>query len=383
MAGIRGNGAMDGFHSFGGTFDSDSVVEVSSPLLSRDERRLHVRARDYWSSLLKGRACPSIEDLDPASLSDFGPNSVLLDFSRSAENPTVTFLGRALRDECGMLYGIRTVADVPERSLLSRLTAQFPDILATRRPVGFEAEFLNHQGLPTLYRGILLPFSRGGEEIDFVYGVISWKHDARVEAEPEIEAAVQLSGKLEAARATADLARLSEKTAHTALYAAIGRAYDFFLASEAAPGDYAELLAREGLTVQDRAPMTPIVKLVFGLDYDKKRLTEYAASLTHAARIGLEQGGLAAYLESYEGGLKALVAAERAQRTKIPRPDPLDRARERLRSAEPQGMIEIETGDAEFVLLIARRAGPGQVAVLKPLADPGLVERALRNSLKR
>ena len=44
-----------------------------------DERRMHVRAYNHWVSLLKGRAYPSIEDLDPSGIADFGPNSVLLD----------------------------------------------------------------------------------------------------------------------------------------------------------------------------------------------------------------------------------------------------------------------------------------------------------------
>ena len=43
--------------------------------------------------------------------------------------------------------------------------------------------------------------------------------------------------------------------------------------------DYAELLEESGREGQARAPMTPIVKLVFGIDYDKARLTEFAAAL--------------------------------------------------------------------------------------------------------
>ena len=51
-----------------------------------------------------------------------------------------------------------------------------------------------------------------------------------------------------------------------------------------------KLIADAGLVVQERAPMTPVVKLVFGPDYDKTRLTEYAAVLSHAHRLELEQG---------------------------------------------------------------------------------------------
>ena len=56
-------------------------------------------------------------------------------------------------------------------------------------------------------------------------------------------------------------------------------------ASKEEPEEYNELIEDSGLTVQDRAPMTPIVKLVFGHDYDKTRLTEYAAVLVACAPV--------------------------------------------------------------------------------------------------
>src|SRR3546814_6936044 len=80
---------------------------------------------------------------------------------------------------------------------------------------------------------------------------------------------------LAAARELADAARGSEDRTRAALYQAIGRAYDFSLAAADAPEEFDELLADAELTAQDRAPMTPVVKLVFGADYDKTRLTEY------------------------------------------------------------------------------------------------------------
>ena len=68
------------------------------PAIGTDERRMHVRAYNYWLSLLNGRDFPSIEDLDPASIDDFGPHSVLVDFSAGPENPAIPFLGRAARE---------------------------------------------------------------------------------------------------------------------------------------------------------------------------------------------------------------------------------------------------------------------------------------------
>ena len=63
------------------------------------------------------------------------------------------------------------------------------------------------------------------------------------------------------------------------------------VAAQRDPDDYAELLEESGVKAQARAPMTPIVKLVFGIDYDKTRLTEFAAALSYAQRQQVELGG--------------------------------------------------------------------------------------------
>jgi hypothetical protein len=410
-------------------YDDDQAGEAPPPVIGGRERRMQVRAFDYWSSLLNGRACPLIQDLDPASIADFGPHSVLLDFSRSIENPTIAYLGRALRDECDMMQGVRTVSDVPRGSLVSRLTDHYLQILANSAPIGFEAEFVNNAGLPTMYRGILMPFTSDGNAIDYVYGVINWKHGAPValsdelerqvadvltleplpelpdpfaaqmnegeiatvgEVEPSFEPAFEVLPELElsdedglmdalaAARISAEDARDSEGRAHGALYAAIGRAYDVSLAAEAEPEAYAALLEDEGLTVQARAPMTPIVKLVFGAAYDKTRLTEYAAALSFARHQDIARGDMAAFLSTYQGGLKAIVRAERARRAPAPKADKTEQARAALRSREAQATLELETGESEFVVLLARRIEPGKVAILGPVDDATLIEKALR-----
>ena len=154
--------------------DDEPVME-RPPEIGVDERRMHVRAYNYWVSLLNGRPYPSIGDVDPHTLEDFGGNSVLLDFSADAQDPEIAFLGRAVRDECAIDQSIRFISQVPARSLLSRLTDHYMQIIANRAPIGFEAEFLSHSGLNTLYRGILMPLSSNGESIDYIYGVISWK----------------------------------------------------------------------------------------------------------------------------------------------------------------------------------------------------------------
>lgn len=174
---------------------TDAGVNDAMFELGGDERRMHVRAYNHWVSLLKGRPYPSIATLDPAGIADFGPHSVLLDFSDGVENPGIAYLGQALREECALVGPIASIADVPSRSLLSRLTDHYLEIIANRAPIGFEAEFVGSRGRTTLYRGILMPFSSSGPDIDFLFGVINWKElvDDGLQAtlDAELDAAVR------------------------------------------------------------------------------------------------------------------------------------------------------------------------------------------------
>lgn len=455
-------------------YGEDEVLREPPPNpVGQDERRMQVRAYNHWASLLDDRSFPSIEDLEPDNLPDFGPYSVLLDFTQGIENPTIQYLGDKLAEECGAEHPIRSLADVPSRSLLSRITDHYMQILANQAPIGFEAEFVNQREFTALYRGILLPFSSDGETIDFIYGVINWKeladqqttdellleidqalevpaaearradaltewadgpadeHDDNVLdladlsvahssgadlPEPsfglefasvdyaedgasgalvptadfavEPSADMELADWLASARELAEAARGSEDRTRNALYAAIGRAYDFSLAAAEAPAEFDELVADSGLTVQDRAPMTPVVKLVFGADYDKTRLTEYASALSHAHRIGLARGELARYLSAAPGGLKGVVGEERRlKREESGKPvdareTPREALARKLRRIEPSDFADISEHGSEFALLIARRMPDGSVVLVGEVPeDVPLLERAARRLL--
>ena len=554
--------------------ESSQRRDLPPHAIGQDERRMQVRAYNHWAGLLGERMFPNIEDLDPAALPDFGPHSVLLDFSSGIDNPAVCFLGAKLGQECGATGVITRLSDVPPRSLLSRITDHYMQILANQAPIGFEAEFVNHAGVAILYRGILLPYSSDDSTIDFIYGVINWKemadqltadellleidqaldlgselelaaepvqrpadpvtdwadspaHESAddgtgaeqgfndfagefsdtygddfaslstldsgaekgtrmpdfsqfglgdddeeydedegegeltgynfasladyieaptkkaidltgleplpeaehveepdygaadfgpepvAEAEPEtaIEAAPSFApvapvaepvaedddfvddlpddaGLYDCLAAARELARAADSTedrSRNALYAAVSRAYDFSLAAQAAPEDYAELIAESGLTVQDRAPMTPVVKLVFGHDYDKTRLTEYAAVLTHAHRLQLERGSLSRFLAEVEGGVKAVVKAERRLRREEQGKPVEDAAAvrealaEQLRALEAITLEELDGAGAEFALVLIRRDEIGCAEILAELPeDIAQIERAAR-----
>jgi hypothetical protein len=415
---------------------------VESPIgIGTDERRMHVRAYNYWVSLLDGRAYPAVEDLDPANLTDFSANSILLDFTGGVENPTLTYLGSAIRDECDLPSELITASEIPSRSLLSRLTDHYLQIIANRAPIGFEAEFVNHRGNNTMYRGILMPFSSDDDTIDFIYGVINWKEvaDAALTAglADEVERALQanlprhnepipvwadgpsareeeprvtpradvlgvfddgedsedednfapdgsesLGDWLAAARVSAESAVDADKRSRAALYQALSRAYDFALEAETNAEDYAELLADSGIAVQERAPMTPIVKLVFGIDHDKTRLAEYALVLSHAKRTGMAKGEVLPLLSRTTGGLKAIITSERAARRPEPKAAKADLLVDKARRIAPKGIVEIPGSD-EFVVLFARRIDADHVAVLGAVDhDEALMKKALRQIVR-
>ncbi|ANU06824.1 hypothetical protein [Paraurantiacibacter namhicola] len=587
MDNLRGNFELGGQDGTDYDPSEDERVDATPPaVIGTDERRMQVRAYNHWAGLLEDRAFPSIEDLDPESLDDFGPHSVLLDFSGGVENPGISYLGRELASECDVdPDDLTALDDVPSRSLLSRITDHYMQILANQAPIGFEAEFVNQRGATILYRGILLPYSSDDDTIDFIYGVINWKEladaatseellleidqaledsplrkkgedlstdwadgpaapvanhaandadgehdiaavdegfdesvslpaadvpaatpeaeddglpapsfgatlgrltgsgddgdeddledeeegdsysgmgrfaslvrpaggadapkkasaipsayepgeDAWIDSEegtapndlgadvsadegagegaskdaydtPEAGAAdepatgatiielpvasegdMELGDWLAAARECAAEARSSEDRTRSALYEAVGRAYDFSLAAAEEPEDFAELVADSGLAVQDRAPMTPVVKLVFGADYDKTRLTEYAAVLSHAHRLEMPRGKLADFLREADGGLKGVVQAERRLRREESGETALtaDEAREalfeQLRAMPPQGFDALDGEGEEFALLMVRRLEDGRVVLLGEVPeDAALVERAAR-----
>ena len=131
--------------------------------------------------------------------------------------------------------------------------------------------------------------------------------------------------------------------------------------------------------------MTPIVKLVFGAGYDKTRLTEYAAALKYAARNEIAKGTFADFLGQYEGGLKAVVSAER----KASRPAGVpanartinDKLIAKLRSAPSRRLQDIDAGDSEFVVLVARKDKDGELAIVGPVrGNEKLTSQALRHT---
>ena len=442
------------------SIDEQGPAAAPPPSIGQDERRMQVRAYNFWASLLDQGQFPPVQSLLDGQLPDFADHSVLLHFDQGIEDPAIPFLGQVLADECEAGSPLRRLSDIPGRSLLSRITDHYLQIIANQAPIGFEAEFVNQRGRTILYRGILLPFSTDNETIDYLYGVINWKEladqqttdallleidqaldqrpssaslaprrsaevplggwadgpdsdmlaDEGMDAPPldlaefgaeimpgdtpaaidfapgtEEPAPACLADWLASARDLAHIAHASEDRTRGALYAAIGRAWDFALAAEDAPDDYAEMVADAGLTMQARAPLTPLVKLVFGAEYDKTRIAEYTTALAHAQRLALGYGELGGYLAKAPGGLKGVVALERKLRreeTGKTAVKPQTTLVDSLRALDHKPLYALEPEGAEFALVMVRRLPGGSAVMLGEIADDQpLLERAARRLL--
>lgn len=177
-----------------------------------------------------------------------------------------------------------------------------------------------------------------------------------------------LERQLTDAREIAEFANHCQDRTNHALYRAIGGAYDLALAAADAPAEFEELLVQAGLKAKSRSPMTPVVKLVFGDQYNKTRLAEYAAALEHARRLQIGQDSLWQYLLDTPGGLKAVVTAERRLRReesgKLARigANSLESLAGALRSLPACSLGELDSGEGEFALILVRRMPEGELA---------------------
>jgi len=110
-----------------------------------------------------------------------------------------------------------------------------------------------------------------------------------------------LQDKLTDVRAKADEARLAKLRANAALYEGLSAAYDFALDAEDAPEEYLRLVEAQGLKIQLRSPMKPVVKLAFDGMCDDMTIKQLEAVLAWAFEEELPRGTLAERLESAGG----------------------------------------------------------------------------------
>ena len=118
-----------------------------------------------------------------------------------------------------------------------------------------------------------------------------------------------LQSKLTDIRAKADEARMAKLRANAALYEGLSAAYDFALDAEDNAEEYLKLVEAQGLKVQLRSPMKPVVKLAFDGMCDDSTIAQLEAVLAWALKSDLPRGSLADRIEA-EGGIAPLLKGE-------------------------------------------------------------------------
>jgi hypothetical protein len=124
--------------------------------------------------------------------------------------------------------------------------------------------------------------------------------------QPTLAAEGKLHSKLNEVRALAEEARQAQIRSMTALYEGLSAAYDFALDAEQEPEEYLRLVEGQGLKIQLRSPMKPVVKLGFDGMCDEATIAELEAVLAWALKHDLPRGSLAERIEA-AGGLGQLL----------------------------------------------------------------------------
>ena len=207
---------------------------------------------------------------------------------------------------------------------------------------------------------------------------------AHSEAEPSaLETAIADARKLAA------FYHFVEARSRNALYDAIGCAYDLSLVARRYPVECLQTLRKAEIEVSDRAPLVALMKLVFGKDYDKTRLSEFATVIAHCQRKELGRGSAAQYLAETSGGIRHIVAMERLLRqgeegveAPAPRSEPRKTIARKLAREPHHGLELLDTDGDEYVLVIARRDPQGGPTLIGEVPrDIALFEKAARRFL--
>ena len=348
------------------------------------ERRLHLRAFDYWDGLRGDREFPRFEDLKPDDLEEFRANCLLLDVSQD-RGGIIRYVGSRIDEliDAPVMVGA-SLAQFPHATFAVALVDQLGDEQEHYRAVEFE--FIEDV---TDSRGILLPFTRGEEDgqdnVHFVMVVANFRtripevimplDDEIMAAAPDPVRAIAPTPDSDFEKNLTQTQIIASEVVHPTggtregLYRALESAYQLYFDAMGDAETYGQILESQRLKVQKRAPFTPLLKLVFGKNYDKTRLTEYATALAYADRSGVAPTDLAAFLIEEPGGIKGCVRRERRARRNqsgTPAYDRQELAAKAVRQQNPAakldgGMVE---DDKEFALLLVRKNEAGELDIL-------------------
>ncbi|HKW53327.1 MAG TPA: PAS domain-containing protein [Stellaceae bacterium] len=140
----------------------------------QQEHRLVMRVLARWRALADGRGLPRRSQIDPRAFGEDWRHCLLIDLDPRPERSRLAFVGEGLRDPSWPTFERQSIADCQKDSLLHLATAYIARVAAKGVPISSGGVGI-HEGVPIVYRSILLPLSEGGGKIDGLLGAANYR----------------------------------------------------------------------------------------------------------------------------------------------------------------------------------------------------------------
>ena len=167
---------------------------MSAAEAADQERRITYSLYENWEAIAGKTGIPMLKGMRQEDIAPFKDNLVLLDLRNESSPPKFQVIGKKLKLDLDIELTNKPINKVPRRTMLSRVSDHYLEVIANRVPIAFEAEFVNTDQEKALYRGILLPFSDDNKRINFILGGVRWilEKDLNLDqGEPSIEELMQ------------------------------------------------------------------------------------------------------------------------------------------------------------------------------------------------
>lgn len=145
------------------------------PRLAIRDLRLTMRLMGLWWIRRGERRFPTLEDFNPAELSDVWRDCFTLMLKNPLPQSTFVHVGKAIAEASGDSEELVTLELVEENTLLGRAASDVESVLERGLPLIESGEFMDFRGQTVMFRSILLPVSRNQEKIDYLIGGARFK----------------------------------------------------------------------------------------------------------------------------------------------------------------------------------------------------------------
>jgi hypothetical protein len=122
------------------------------------ERRITFCLYKSWEKIAGSSGLPALKNLQRHEIAAFKSNLVLLDLRSGKDTATFHVIGNGLAEDLENDLVGRPLSEVPRRSMLSRVTDHYLEVLANRVPIAFETEFVNRDGEKGIISRYLIAF---------------------------------------------------------------------------------------------------------------------------------------------------------------------------------------------------------------------------------